>query len=655
MSRSRPTTTTRADTTTFHFFGGKGGVGKTTCAAAYAAAIARTGRRVLAVSTDPAHSLGDALNTRLTSRASAIPMARGHLKAVELDARRAFARWLRDHRRALTDLLEHGTWLDRADAAALLQLAIPGVDELMALLEIVRLSKAPHRYDLVVVDTAPTGHTLRLLASPDAVRAVVRVLDALQADHRVVREQFARVSRPDTADRFIAELENHAQVAADLLRDPSACVVHWVTLPETLAIEETIDAERALRASGLSVSEVVLNRVTPPGPPCPLCDRRRRSERAAIAAIPDRWRRRPVRVVDAMVREPRGLTRLRFIGERLLGPPAKFPNRPIAPAGRPSAFPVSRAPLKLAGLAGTRLLFCGGKGGVGKTTVAAAVALRLARARPRDSILLLSTDPAHSLGDVLAMTVSDTPAQLAKDTNLYVRELDAGAALAARRTAIEASFQTLAEKVGNAGLGAMAGRGIHELIELAPPGIDELLGVLSILDARHAYDAIVVDTAPTGHALRLLETPAAAREWVQALIRLLLKYREIVRPGELAGDLVALSREIRALQALLVDRVATRFVVVTRAADLPRLETERLLAQLRRLRIAAPVVVVNALTPQGGTCARCRAARAAEGRALVPLRRTCRRFDCAIIQAPLDVPPPRGLAALRRWGRTWIE
>ena len=323
------------------------------------------------------------------------------------------------------------------------------------------------------------------------------------------------------ADRFIAELEDHARVAADLLRDSSACVVHWVTVPEALAIEETIDAERALRASGISVSEIVLNRVTPPGPPCPLCDRRRRSESAALAAVHDRWRRRTVRVVDALLREPRGLARLRPIGERLLGPPAGSWHRSIAQVGGRGPIPTSSAPLKMARLAGTRLLFCGGKGGVGKTTVAAALALRLARARPRDSILLLSTDPAHSLGDVLAMTVSDAPSPLRKAANLSVRELDARAALAARRAPIEASFQTLAEKIGSAGLGTIAGGSLHDLIDLAPPGIDELLGMLSILDARHAYDTIVVDMAPTGHALRLLETPAAAREWVQALIRLL--------------------------------------------------------------------------------------------------------------------------------------
>ena len=75
-------------------------------------------------------------------------------------------------------------------------------------------------------------------------------------------------------------------------------------------------------------------------------------------------------------------------------------------------------------------------------------------------------------------------------------------------------------------------------MNLAPPGIDELFGILSVFDARADYDAILVDTAPTGHALRLLELPDAAREWVQALLRVLLKYRGLMRPGELARELV---------------------------------------------------------------------------------------------------------------------
>ena len=112
------------------FYGGKGGVGKTTCASAFALATASPNKkpsdRMLIVSTDPAHSLGDAFGLRLSSAPRRI---RRGLDAVELDARRAFARWLRENRRALGDILEHGTWLDATDVDTLLDLSFPGIDE----------------------------------------------------------------------------------------------------------------------------------------------------------------------------------------------------------------------------------------------------------------------------------------------------------------------------------------------------------------------------------------------------------------------------------------------------------------------------------------------------------------------------------------------
>jgi len=127
----------------FIFYGGKGGVGKTTCAAARAVAEASAGSRVLVVSTDPAHSLGDALSVRLASKPRRVAGVRpGSLDAVELDAPRAFSRWLKEHRRPLGEILEHGTWLDREDVESLLDLSIPGVDELVGIMEITRIADA---------------------------------------------------------------------------------------------------------------------------------------------------------------------------------------------------------------------------------------------------------------------------------------------------------------------------------------------------------------------------------------------------------------------------------------------------------------------------------------------------------------------------------
>jgi arsenite-transporting ATPase len=165
----------------------------------------------------------------------------------------------------------------------------------------------------------------------------------------------------------------------------------------------------------------------------------------------------------------------------------------------------------------------------------------------------------------------------------------------------------------------------------------------------------VADAAPTGHALRLLEMPEVAREWVQTLLRMLLKYRALTRPGRLAAELVDVSKAIRDLQDRLRDRRSTRFVVVTRAAEVPRLETERLIASLRRLQLPASVVVVNAMTLKPGRCRWCRAAAAAERRELAALTRVAARGarECAIILTPLTSPPPIGAAALDRWGASW--
>ncbi len=314
-------------------------------------------------------------------------------------------------------------------------------------------------------------------------------------------------------------------------------------------------------------------------------------------------------------------------------------------------------------------MFFGGKGGTGKTTCAAAAALVLARDDPKKKILLLSTDPAHSLGDVLDVKLGDEPRKILP--NLHARELDAEAAFAEKREryreAVDEIFDALR---GDSAFDESYDRTVaRDLIELAPPGIDELFAILSVMDAledpRPGRDAradrcgagprpgpfhlVVIDTAPSGHALRLLEMPAHAQEWVKTLLQVILKYREVTGLGRLTEELVALSRSLRQLRALLANPEETRFVPVARPAAMPRIETLRLLGRLRDLGIAAPLVVVNAVTPEG--CARCRRARAAEARELRVLSRASSGRD--ILVADAVAPPPRGAKLLEEWGRTW--
>jgi arsenite-transporting ATPase len=612
---------------------------------------------VLLVSTDPAHSLGDALGVELSGTRRRV---RGSLEAVELDAPRAFARWLSEFRRPLGDILEHGTWLDREDVDSLLELSIPGVDELMAIIEIDRLA-GRSLHDVVVVDTAPTGHMLRLLSAPETVAVVADVLGVLQHEHRLIREQLARVGHPEAADRLIATLAAQAREIANRLRDSKRTAFVWVTLPEELSVRESADGIAALERAGVAVGEIVVNRVLPPGAPCPVCDRQRLDERRQIAGIRRRLARgRIVRLVPATIKEPRGwkaltsLARVRAQGSGLRAQLVSLKGKkPSALSAQPSALGSEPSALDSEPFIGASLLFFGGKGGVGKTTVAAAVALRLARVDAGRRVLLLSTDPAHSLGDVFGVEIGDSARAIrGAPANLIVRELDAARAFAERRAEFEGAVNEIAEAAGIEGAGEALGP--SGLMDLAPPGVDELFGMLSVVEARAAYDVIVIDTAPTGHALRLLETPATAREWTQVLLRMLLKYRSLVRPGQLAAELVAVSKSIRGLIDLLRDASTTRFVVVTRAAELPRLETGRLLARLKRLHLSVPAIVVNARTLGPGRCLRCRAVASRERRELERLRHASGR-RCAIIQTPLSAPPPRGAKALEAWERTWTK
>src|SRR5262249_26107541 len=158
--------------------------------------------------------------------------------------------------------------------------------------------------------------------------------------------------------------------------------------------------------------------------------------------------------------------------------------------------------------------------------------------------LLLSIDPAHSLGDALGAAVGDEEREVAPD--LRVRELDAARAFRDRRdryrAAVEDLFATLR---GGSSFDAPYDRAvIEDLIDLSPPGLDEIFALLAVSEALRRNELIVIDTAPTGHALRLLQLVATARAWVQTLLQILLKYRRVVGLGDLSRDLTDTAREL---------------------------------------------------------------------------------------------------------------
>ncbi|MBX3218401.1 MAG: TRC40/GET3/ArsA family transport-energizing ATPase [Labilithrix sp.] len=700
------------------FFGGKGGVGKTTCAAAAAVRAAAEGARVLVVSTDPAHSLADALGWTLGAEARRVASAPGELWAAELDADRALSRWLREREEAIRLIADRGTYLDDEDIDRFLSLSLPGVDELVGLVELMRLSRG-RPFDEVVVDTAPTGHTLRLLEMPDTLTRLGEVLDDMHAKHRFLASSLGGAWRPDFADETIAEITREAAALRGVLTDRSRASFTWVTLPEELSVREAEDGIRGLGALGAHVDVVVVNRVWPsPDRPCPPCSARVAAERAWLARVGVAFGERRLLEVPARPREPRGVEELAALARavRRLEPHTSASRGGSSPASAGSSWAVSAgsssatsarsssaasagsswavsagssvrggaiAPPVVAEAApsaavtiaaGVRVVFVGGKGGVGKTTVAAATAIELAEARPEAHVLVLSTDPAHSLGDALDVLVTDEARAVeGGPPNLEARELDAARAWEVERVRYRAAVDDLFASIFRGRMDATFDRAVLEdLLDLAPPGIDELLALVTLLDAvvdvgpafagaapaararRGGYDLVVVDTAPTGHTLRLLALPASALEWVHALMSVILKYRSVIGLGELASDLTILARRLRALVALLTDPGRCAFVIATRPAALPRLETERLARGLGHLRVPLTAIVANAVTTP--SCARCSEVAKAERAELDRLTRLAARASSAgrLIVAPAVHPGPRGVAQLRRWRGAWV-
>jgi arsenite-transporting ATPase len=644
------------------FVGGKGGSGKTTCAAAAAIALAERGRRLLVISTDPAHSLGDILRRKLTTRPSKVPVKRGRLNACELDADRALRRWLKARRPALAAIFQRGTILDRDDVESFLNMSLPGVDELLGLLEIERLAAAD-AYDEVIIDTAPTGHTLRLLATPGLFKTFARVLDLMQEKHRVLAATFGREPSDEGSEALIEELSGEGKRLGALLRDSARMRLCWVTLPEEMSVAESSRAVTALQTEGIPVHDIVVNRLTPPPQsPCALCDGRRRAEAEWLHAISSRWGAHDIRLWTLAAREepPRGVEALRGVARSVVPlkrPAVRRSAGEVAGQAGPAALPNQRLPAPVRPSRSTRLLIVGGKGGVGKTTCAATLAIAVAREAPDRRILLVSTDPAHSIGDVIGQKVGPLERRIrGGPRNLLARELDAAEEWRERREQYRESVARLLETGGaRAGANLAVDRAIiEELFDLAPPGMDEIVGILTMIDALdERFDLVIVDSAPTGHTLRLLALPAQALAWVRQLMAMVLKYKAVAAFEQLANELVWLSRGLRRLQDLLVSPRQSGFIAVTRPEQLPALETIRLIEWLARHRIARRALIANGMTPPG--CPRCRRTAARERREIAAFTSapTWKRAGCPIVVTDAVAPPPNGVASLAGWQRSW--
>ena len=518
----------------FIFFTGKGGVGKTSLACAAAVHLADLGKRVLLVSTDPASNVGQVFGVGIGNRITPIPGVTG-LAGLEIDPQAA-AQAYRDRivgpvRGVLPEAVVKGIEEQLSGACTT---EIAAFDEFTALLTDAALAAD---YDHVLFDTAPTGHTIRLLQLPGAW------------------SEFLETNKGDASCLGpLAGLEKqHSQykAAVEALADPQRTRLVLVARAQLTTLREVVRTHEELAAIGLSQQYLVVNGILPEAEAAhdPLAAAVCGREKAALAAMPPALRALPCDQIALKPFDVVGLNALRQL---------------LAPMGSPAAANIETpTALDLPSVSdlvdriaadGHGLVMLMGKGGVGKTTLAAAVAVELAhRGMP---VHLTTSDPAAHLtetlsGSITNLTVSRIDPQV--ETERYRRQV-----LAAKGAKLDAEGRALLEE------------------DLRSPCTEEVAVFQAfrhiLLEAGHKF--VVMDTAPTGHTLMLLDATGSY-------------HREVTR--QMAGTGLHYTTPMMQLQ----DPKQTKVLLVTLAEATPVLEAANLQADLRRAGIEPWAWIIN--------------------------------------------------------------
>jgi arsenite/tail-anchored protein-transporting ATPase len=317
-------------------FTGKGGVGKTTLAAATAARVAGHGGKVLVVSTDPAHSLADAFGTDLGAQPREVRLdgSRGMLHAAEVQTRALIDGTWQELREHLRTMLQ-GAGVGEVDAEELT--VLPGVEDLLALAEVHRLA-ASGLWDSVIVDCGPTAETLRLLALPESLTGYLERL--FPAHRRAVRGLLAGLAGSDQVERWdsvadgLGRLAERLAALRNMLTDAETSV-RLVLTPESVVAAETRRTLTALALQQIRVDGLVANRVVPhPGSARGAAAgwlRTRRREQEKVLDTLRAATELPLRVVEHRAAEPVGADALLALGDELYADDDPLENRSTAP------------------------------------------------------------------------------------------------------------------------------------------------------------------------------------------------------------------------------------------------------------------------------------------------------------------------------------
>ena len=614
--------------TQFIFFSGKGGVGKTSMACATAVRHADAGKRTLIITTDPAANLADVFEQPIGHHITPLEDI-ANLWAMEIDPDTATEEY---KERALSPIraVFPQPMVDVIDE----QMSGPCTAEVAAFdrftdfLVLDNEADRPVQFDVVVFDTAPTGHTIRLLELPAEWANTISAAEQ-GSGQTCIGPAAAIQSAKFKYERALA-----------ILRDEAQTRFTFVLHPEAIAIHETQRAIGELRKLDIHTHELIINGIIPPQATANALFAARAEMQTGYLAQIERELPYATRRMFLMDGEIKGIDRLRTvsgllhgepisIGQTAVPTPAANGHQTAAAAAFKLALPSEFMP-RIVPNSHRRTIFFAGKGGVGKTVASCATAVWLARQGHKT--LLLTTDPAAHLGDVLGEPVGDEPAPLAGLPNLWAVKIDPKAVGevykkrilddARQRGRPEGAIKAMAEELDSPCTEEIAA--FDRFIEFASDG---------------PWQSVVFDTAPTGHTLRMLELPL---DWSKQL-----DVKVFASVDTAAADDVAKQRFADVIDMMRSPERST-FAFVMYPESTPIIEAYRASQELATLDIPTGLTVANFVIPFDQTDTPfVQARQAMQSRYLAEIQQ---RFDTPVLTIPLLSHEVRGMAMLAELG-----
>ena len=653
-------------------FGGKGGTGKTTSSCATAMELARKypEKRFVVASSDPAHSLADSFDCQVNGSVTPVK-GMDNLWAMEMNSEALFERFKEKHKSSIANFSSMSSSTDQIDIRDFLSFKLPGMQEMMILLEMVTLLKfglfRPYEYDLVIWDTAPTGHTLRLLELPDKALKWIELFESSFHRYKQVSTAAAGLflkvpvrATKGNVRTFLDSLSKDLEKIRSILKDEERCEFVPVTIPGELGIAETERFLATLREGGIPVRNIIVNRVQDKKK-CAFCSNRRKGQKSYLKEIDKKFASYNLVKLPVFSNEVRGTAGLLRFGEFLSGNGSRTspPQLTSKPARRKDKF----KPGMLSEILNKKLRFIifGGKGGVGKTTVSAATALSISKNNPDKKVLVFSTDPAHSLADSFATPIGDIVTAIRSENNLYALEINGTKLYQDFRKEYKANIQDAFKQWQSSYLAGDLTSGrkwkldfdekvMVEFVDTYPPGLEEVLALEKIMGfiKNRDFDIYIFDTAPTGHLLELLKFPESIRKWLRVTYRAILKYHRetpVDNIEVLIQKILASQETVQKMRALLTDRRKSEFIAVTIPEAMGMLETEDLLRSMKDLGIPFSHIVVNMVIPPTD-CDFCSLKRNEQIGYIRQIGGKTQYKGCEIVKVPLFPQEIRGIENL---------